>query len=86
MSRYRNKIWGEFLLPFQVIEAVVNGDAKACQEVLMSFENYIEKVCKVPVENINGLEFMELDLSMKQAVEQKLLFAITNKFEMLPLE
>ena len=86
MSRYRNKIWGEFLLPFEVIEAVVNGDVEACQEVLMSFENYIEKVCKVPVENINGLEFMELDLFMKQAVEQKLLFAITNKFEMLPLE
>ena len=86
MSSYRNKIWEESLLPFEVIEAVVNGDAEACQEVLMSFENYIEKVCKVPVENINGLEFMELDLSMKQAVEQKLLFAITNKFEMLPLE
>ena len=86
MSSDRNKIWGEFLLPFEVIEAVVNGDVEACQEVLMSFENYIEKVCKVPVENINGLEFMELDLSMKQAVEQKLLFAITNKFEMLPLE
>lgn len=86
MSSYRNKIWEESLLPFEVIEAVVNGDVEACQEVLMSFENYIEKVCKVPVENINGLEFMELDLSMKQAVEQKLLFAITNKFEMLPLE
>ena len=86
MSSYRNKIWGDFLLPFEVIEAVVNGDVEVCQEVLMSFENYIEKVCKVPVENINGLEFMELDLSMKQAVEQKLLFAITNKFEMLPLE
>ena len=86
MSSYRNKIWEESLLPFEVIEAVVNGDIEACQEVLMSFENYIEKVCKVPVENINGLEFMELDLSMKQAVEQKLLYAITNKFEMLPLE
>ena len=86
MSSYRNKIWEESLLPFEVIEAVVNGDAEACQEVLMSFENYIEKVCKVPVENINGLEFMELDLSMKQAVEQKLLFAIANKFAMLPLE
>ena len=86
MSSYRNKIWEESLLPFEVIEAVVNGDVEACQEVLMSFENYIEKVCKVPVENINGLEFMELDLSMKQSVEQKLLYAITNKFEMLPLE
>ena len=86
MSSYRNKIWGEFLLPFEVIEAVVNGDVKACQEVLMSFENYIEKVCKVPVESVNGMDLMELDISMKQAVEQKLLFAIANKFEMLPLE
>jgi hypothetical protein len=86
MSSYRNKIWGEFLLPFKVIEAVVNGDVEACQEVLMSFENYIEKVCKVPVESVNGMDLMELDLSMKQAVEQKLLFAIANKFEMLPLE
>ena len=86
MSSYRNKIWGEFLLPVEVIEAVVNGDIEACQEVLMSFENYIEKVCKVPVESVNGMDLMELDLSMKQAVEQKLLFAITNKFEMLPLE
>ena len=86
MSSYRNKIWGEFLLPFEVIEAVVNGDAKACQEVLMSFQNYIDKVCKVTVESVNGTNFMELDLSMKQSVEQKLLYAITNKFEMLPLE
>ena len=86
MSSYRNKIWGEFLLPFEVIEAVVNGDAEACQEVLMSFENYIEKVCKVPVESVNGMDLMEVDLSMKQSVEQKLLYAITNKFEMLPLE
>ena len=86
MSSYRNKIWGEFLLPFEVIEAVVNGDVEACQEVLMSFENYIEKVCKVSVESVNGMDFMEVDLSMKQAVEQKLLFAIANKFEMLPLE
>lgn len=86
MSSYRNKIWGEFLLPFEVIEAVVKGDVVACQEVLMNFENYIEKVCKVPVESVNGMDLMELDLSMKQAVEQKLLFAIANKFEMLPLE
>lgn len=86
MSSYRNKIWGEFLLPFEVIEAVVNGDVEACQEVLMSFANYIEKVCKVSVESVNGMDFMEVDLSMKQAVEQKLLFAIANKFEMLPLE
>ena len=86
MSRYRNKIWGEFLLPFEVIEAVVNGDVEACQEVLMSFQNYIDKVCKVSVESVNGTNFMELDLSMKQSVEQKLLNAITNKFEMLPLE
>ena len=86
MSSYRNKIWGEFLLPFEVIEAVVNEDAEACQEVLMSFQNYIDKVCKVSVESVNGTNFMELDLSMKQSVEQKLLNAITNKFEMLPLE
>mgnify|MGYP003601051034 FL=1 len=86
MSSYRNKIWGEFLLPFEVIEAVVNGDAEACQEALMSFQNYIDKVCKVSVESVNGTNFMELDLSMKQSVEQKLLYAITNKFEMLPLE
>ena len=86
MSSYRNKIWEESLLPFEVIEAVVNGDAEACQEVLMSFQNYIDKVCKVSVESVNGMNFMELDLSMKQSVEQKLLYAITNKFEMLPLE
>ena len=86
MSSYRNKIWEESLLSFEVIEAVVNGDAEACQEVLMSFQNYIDKVCKVSVESVNGTNFMELDLSMKQSVEQKLLYAITNKFEMLPLE
>ena len=86
MSSYRNKIWEESLLPFEVIEAVVNGDPEACQEVLMSFQNYIDKVCKVSVESVNGTNFMELDLSMKQSVEQKLLYAITNKFEMLPLE
>ena len=86
MSSYRNKIWEESLLPLEVIEAVVNGDAEACQEALMSFQNYIDKVCKVSVESVNGTNFMELDLSMKQSVEQKLLFAITNKFEMLPLE
>ena len=86
MSSYRNKIWDEFLLPFEVIETVVKGDIEACQKVLMSFENYIDKVCKAPVESVNGTKFMELDLSMKQAVEQKLLYAITNKFEMLPLE
>jgi|GEM_PF-3550858 len=86
MNSYRNKIWGEFLLPFEVIEAVVNGDVEACRKVLMSFENYIEKVCKVPVESVNGMNLMEVDLSMKQAIEQKLLFAITNKFEMLPLK
>ena len=34
MSSYRNKIWEESLLPFEVIEAVVNGDVEACQEVL----------------------------------------------------
>ena len=86
MSSYRNKIWEESLLPFEVIEAVVNGDVEACQEVLTSFENYIDKICKAPVDSVNGTKFMELDLSMKQAVEQKLLYAITNKFEMLPLE
>ena len=86
MSSYRNKIWEESLLPLEVIEAVVNGDVEACQEVLMSFQNYIDKVCKVSVESVNGTNFMELDLSMKQSVEQKLLYAITNKFEMLPLE
>ena len=86
MSSYRNKICGEFLLPFEVIEAVVNGDAEACQEALMSFQNYIDKVCKVTVKSVNGTNFIELDLFMKQAVEQKLLYAITNKFEMLPLE
>ncbi|MGB4658967.1 MAG: helix-turn-helix domain-containing protein [Mobilitalea sp.] len=86
MSSYRNKIWEEALLPFEVIEAVVNGDVEACQEVLMSFKNYTDKICKAPVDSVNGTKFMELDLSMKQAVEQKLLYAITNKFEMLPLE
>ncbi len=86
MSSYRNKLWEESLLPFEVIEAVVNGDSSACEEVLRNFHNYIEAVCMNPDTNVKGRSKKRLDLNMKQAVEQKLLYAITNKFEMLPLE
>ena len=82
---YRNKIWEENLLPFEMIEAVVRGEITACQDVLHSFERYIMKVCSEPKTSEDGKTVMELDLSMKQAVEEKLLYAISNKFEMLPL-
>lgn len=68
-----------------MIEAVVRGEADACQDVLHSFESYITKVCSTPVVMEDGKKVMELDIAMKQAVEQKLLYAIANKFEMLPL-
>ncbi len=86
MPNYREKIWEESLLPFEVIEAVVSGDKSACDEILRNFHNYIEAVCMIPDTNENGCSKKRLDLNMKQAVEQKLLYAITNKFEMLPLE
>lgn len=86
MSSYRNRLWEESLLPFEVIEAVVNGDSSACEEVLRNFYNYMEAVCTISVMNEKGCSKKRLDQNMKQAVEQKLLYAITNKFEMLPLE
>lgn len=86
MSSYKNKIWEESLLPLEMIEAATNGDMTACHEVLMVFENYIEKVCTMPVVGKDGQSYMELDMPMKQMIEQKLLYAIANKFEMLPLD
>lgn len=86
MSNYKHKIWEESLLPFEVIEAVVKGDTSACEEVLCSFNNYIEKLCTRTTVDENGRSERRVNLDMKQAVEQKLLYAIANKFEMLPLE
>lgn len=86
MSSYKKKIWEESLLPFEMIEAAANGNMAACQEVLIAFENYIEKVCMMPMVGNEGQVYMELNLPMKQMIEQKLLNAIANKFEILPLE
>lgn len=86
MSSFKNRIWEDHLLPFEVIEAVVRGEVNACRLVVKNFEKYIEQTCMVTVCDENGWEHREVDESMKKVVSHKLFHAIAGKFEMLPLE
>lgn len=86
MSNFNEKIWEETLLPFEVIEAVISGDASVGQKVLDAFEAYIDKVCLISVTDENGMTKSKIDADMKHELQQNLLLAITNNFKMLPLE
>lgn len=86
MRNSREQRWEEYLLPIDLIEAVACGELEACNHAVNEFRRYIEKVCTRRFLDEYGQSRRLLDQNMVEAVEQKLLYALAYRYQILPQE
>lgn len=81
MKSNREQLWEEHLLPIELIQAVAQGEQKACHQVVADFKKYIEKVCTRKIRGEHGLSHTVVDHEMVEAIEHKLLTALACNYK-----
>ncbi len=74
--RHRN-----YLLPYEIIEAAVQGDAEAIREVLGCYHAYICKLCTQPFYDDSGNVHYTVNQDMVEQLENMLVRAIVMNFK-----
>lgn len=78
---YTSRIPADKLLPFEVIEAAVDGSPEALSKVLDHFQKYILKMSMRVYYDEFGQSYQAVDEEMKRQIKCRLIAQIVQKFK-----